>query len=81
MDLNHRDVQFVVGSEGRPTAVIVDIALWERILGALEDAEDIELAKEALSALDIAGGDPERAGFLNWEEVRAELEKLDDTEK
>ncbi len=39
------------------------------------------LAKEALYALDTAGGDPEKAGFLNWKDVWAELEKLDDTEK
>jgi hypothetical protein len=67
-------VQFVIGAAGKPTAVPVDIATWERIIQALEDAEDLAIVKQALVALDAAGGDPEKAGFLPWERVRAELE-------
>ncbi len=81
MDIREQDIQYVVGAEGKPTAVLVDIAAWERIIRALEDAEDIALAKEALAALDAAGGVPGKAGFLNWDDVQAELEQLDDAEK
>jgi hypothetical protein len=64
-------VQFVVGAEGKPTAVLLDIATWERVLQALEDAEDLLIAKQALAELVAAGGDPEKAGYLDWEQVRA----------
>ena len=67
-------VQFVIGAAGKPTAVLADIATWERIMQALEDAEDLAVAKQALAALEGAGGDPEKAGFLPWERVHAELE-------
>lgn len=81
MNIHSQDVRFVMGLEGKPTAVLVDISLWERIIQALEDAEDIALAKEALIALDAAGGDLTKAGFLPWSDVKAELERMDDTEE
>ena len=74
MDIGSQDIQFVIGAEGKPTAVLIDIATWERIVESLEDAEDIALAKEALAALDAVSGDLEKAGFLSWEKVRSELE-------
>jgi PHD/YefM family antitoxin component YafN of YafNO toxin-antitoxin module len=74
MDLNQQDIQFVIGSEGKPTAVLVDISTWDHILDALEDAEDVALAKEALAALDAAGGDLEKAGFISWLKAKEELE-------
>jgi hypothetical protein len=67
-------IQFVVGAEGKPTAVLLDIAVWERVLQALEDAEDLEIAKQALAELAAVGGDPEKAGYLSWDQARAELE-------
>lgn len=67
-------VQFVIGAEGKPTAVLLDIATWRHILQALEDAEDLTIAKQALAELDAAGGDPEKAGYLVWEQVRAQLD-------
>jgi len=76
-----KDIQFVIGAEGKPTAVLVDIATWERIIETLEDAEDLTLAKDTLAALDAAGGDLEKAGFVPWEKIRSELERMDDTKK
>jgi hypothetical protein len=70
-------VQFVIGAEGKPTGVLLDIATWERVLHALEDAEDLAIAKQALAELAAAGGDPEKAGYLVWEQVRAELDAED----
>ncbi len=55
-------VQFVVGKDGQPVAVQVDLELWRQIVAALEDAEDIALAQAALADLSAAGGNPERAG-------------------
>lgn len=76
------DVRFVIAPGGKPTAVLLDIATWERIVQALEDAEDLAIVQQALVDLDAAGGDPEKAGFIPWRQVRAELEALPhDTEE
>ena len=62
-------VRFLVGSDGRPTAVQVDMDLWQQIVDALEDAEDIGLAQAALDELTAAGGDPKKAGWVDLEDV------------
>ncbi len=63
-------VQFVVGKDGQPVAVQVDLDLWRQIVAALEDAEDIALAQAALSELNEAGGNPERAGWVSLDDLR-----------
>ncbi len=82
-DLSEK-VQFVVGSAGKPTAVIIDIGTWEQILEALEDAEDLMIAREASAKarakIDAADGNLKKAGFISWKTAKAELEKSDDAE-
>ncbi len=63
-------VQFVVGKDGQPVAVQVDLDLWRQIVAALEDAEDIALARAALSELNEAGGNPEQAGWVSLDRLR-----------
>jgi hypothetical protein len=70
------DIRFVVGTSGEPTGVLVDISTWQRIIRALEDAEDLAIARQALNQIDAAGGDLEKAGFLPWEQLRAEANHL-----
>jgi len=72
-----KKIQYVIGSKGKPTGVLVDLKTWEGILGALEEADDIAVAREALAKLDAAGGNPEKAGFIPWKKARAELERRD----
>jgi predicted DNA-binding protein len=43
--------------------------LWQQIVDALEDAEDIGLARAALDELTAAGGDPKKAGWVDLEDV------------
>ncbi len=62
-------VRFVVGSNGKPTAAQIDIDLWQQILAALEDAEDVALARDALAELIAAGGDPDHTGWTRLEDV------------
>lgn len=57
-------VRFVVGIDGPPSAVQVDIGLWQKIVEALEDAEDLQVAREALAELAAADGDPEVARWV-----------------
>lgn len=40
-------VKFVVDADGRQSAVMVDLAVWEEIITLLEDAEDTEEVKKA----------------------------------
>lgn len=80
MEMRDQDIRFVIGTEGKPTAVLVDIATWERILNALEDAEDVTLAKETLASLDVAGGDFTKAGFISWGTAKKELEQISNAE-
>jgi hypothetical protein len=70
-------VKFVVGADGQPTAVQVDVPMWQQIMAALEDAEDVALARAALAELEAAGGDPDRAGWLRLEEIRQAWEADD----
>jgi len=65
-------LRFVVGTDGKPTAIQMDIDMWHKIVEALEDAEDVALAREALAELEAAGGDPDKAGWLRLEEVAEE---------
>jgi hypothetical protein len=62
-------IRFLVGSDGQPRAVQVEMPLWQRILDALEDAEDVTLARAALAELAAAGGDPEKAGWLRVDDL------------
>jgi PHD/YefM family antitoxin component YafN of YafNO toxin-antitoxin module len=72
-----KKIQYVIGSKGKPTGVLVDLKTWEAILEALEEADDIALAREALAKLDAAGGISEKAGFIPWGKARIDLESQD----
>lgn len=39
-------VKFVVNPDGRQSAVVVDLDIWEQIVTLLEDAEDTEEMKQ-----------------------------------
>jgi hypothetical protein len=59
-------VQFTVDQQGRVTAVVIEPTLWERIVAALEDAEDWALVQ---SLRDRLAQGPEAAGALRWTDV------------
>ena len=63
-------VQVLVGQDGLPKAVQVNLALWRRILAALENADDVALVRNVLQELDAAGG-PEAAGWTNLDDIAA----------
>jgi hypothetical protein len=60
------NVQFTVDQQGHLTAVVVQPLLWQRIMEALEDAEDRDLL-QALQARLAAG--PVTSGALRWDEI------------
>ena len=63
-----QSVQFVVNQEGKPTAAMLDISVWEAFLSMLEDLEDIELVRDRMKGWRI------KEGWTRWEDFEAELE-------
>jgi len=63
------DVRYLVDEEGRPTAAVVDIRVWERLIRRIEDDEDARLARDRLA------GWRTKEGWLAWEEFEAELDQ------
>ena len=53
---------------------IIDTDDWEALIEWLETLEDVRIAQEAFAQLEAVGGDRERAGWLQWDEVKEELE-------
>ncbi|MCU0540689.1 MAG: hypothetical protein MUE44_00705 [Oscillatoriaceae cyanobacterium Prado104] len=47
---------------------------WEKLIECLEDMEDLQVARSVLAKLKAAGNDYERAGWLKWDDVEAELD-------
>lgn len=68
-----KDVKFVVGPDGQPTAALVDIAAWQRVVDLLEEAEDQGLLRAYLTRRRQASS-PEELGLLSWEQAEAELD-------
>jgi len=63
-----RSAHFVVDQDGKPTAVVLDIGVWEALLEALEDIEDVELIRDRLKNWRT------KQGWTRWEEFEAELD-------
>lgn len=64
-----KSVQFVVGQDGRPSAVQMDMETWESLLNWLEDTEDRALVRQILPKLRSR---PAQAGALRWNDVKSE---------
>lgn len=63
-------VQFVVNEQGERTAALLDIDAWQSLMDWLELIADTAVAAQALAELRAAGGRPEQAGWLPWEDLR-----------
>jgi hypothetical protein len=70
-----KDVKFVVGPDGQPTAAFVDIAAWQQLIELLEEAEDQGLLRAYLARRRMARS-PEELGLVSWEQAEAELDSL-----
>jgi hypothetical protein len=67
-----QSVQFVT-AKGKRFAVL-SAEDWEVLVEWLETLEDIQTVRQAFAELKAAGGDPKRAGWLEWQTVRKEIE-------
>ncbi len=67
-----QSVQFAT-VKGRRVAVL-SADDWEALIEWLETIEDTQAVREALAQLHAAGGDPDKAGWLQWDKVASELD-------
>ena len=67
-----QSVQYI-SAKGKRFAV-VDMDDWETLLEWLETIEDIQIAREAYAKLEAANGSRQEAGWLDWNDVKHELE-------
>lgn len=67
-----KSVQFLVNPAGQQTGVVLNMDDWERLVDWIENAIDIKIATQALRSLNQAGGRPEHAGWLAWDDIEEE---------
>jgi accessory colonization factor AcfC len=63
-----KSMKFVVDQEGKPTAAVLDMDVWEAFLSMLEDIEDTKLIRERTQSW------RSKEGWTRWEDLKAELE-------
>ena len=73
------EVEFVVNQQGQTKGVFVPVAVWEALLAALEDLEDLAVARDFMRQRATARS-PEEMGFEPWEEVAHEWDDDEATE-
>ena len=61
-----QSAHFVVDRDGKPTAVVLDISVWEAFLSALEDVEDDALIRDRLKNWRT------KQGWTRWEDIDSE---------
>jgi PHD/YefM family antitoxin component YafN of YafNO toxin-antitoxin module len=67
-----QSVQFVTVQGKRFAVLSADD--WETLIDWLETLEDMQTVRQARADLAAADGDRKRAGWLEWESIREELE-------
>lgn len=73
-----RAPSYVIGTDGEPTAVLVDIATWQALIRRLEDVEDMEVLRETAEDLAMLAKGRRPVGWKSWEEFEAELDAMED---
>lgn len=67
-----KSAQFVVDSKGAQKAVLLDIQAWETLIDWIENIIDTKIATQALAELQVAGGRPQQASWLAWDDISEE---------
>ena len=67
----------VIGAEGKPVAVLVDIGTWQSIMDRLEDQEDHAILSDLQSDLTSLGAGTQPEGWLSWETFEEALDALE----
>ena len=69
-----KSVRYIVDPQGHPSAAVVDIEAWQKMLAWLQDQEDLVDAREALRELRAADNDAARAGWPRWDDLEHDLD-------
>jgi hypothetical protein len=72
---------FVVGADGRPTAVVIDLVTWQAIVAYLEDEQDGEIMHEAAEDMVSLARGEHPAGWKTWGAFEAELDALEQADE
>jgi len=64
-------VEFVVNQNGETKGVFLPLAAWETVVAALEDTEDLGIARDFLTRRAKADS-PAEMGLLRWEDIAAD---------
>ncbi len=75
-----QSVQFVVDNQGKRNAILLDIQAWETLIKWIEDVTDTKIALQALSELQEAGGRPQQADWVDWNDIRKEWSNEEEAE-
>ncbi|RME38923.1 MAG: hypothetical protein D6793_01960 [Thermoflexia bacterium] len=73
-----RRPSYVVGADGEPTAVLIDIATWRALIRRLEDIEDWGIFRELAEDLSVLAEGQRPAGWKSWEDFEVELDAVED---
>ncbi|MEW5989031.1 MAG: hypothetical protein AB1791_20590 [Chloroflexota bacterium] len=66
-----QSVQFVTAKNKR--FAVLNAEDWEALIEWLESVEDLQIARQAFAELEAAGGDRQRAGWVEWSAVAGGL--------
>ena len=79
MNVEIQTPTWLVGTDGKPVAVMIDIATWESILERLENQDDFAILQSYASDFEsmAAGKDP--TGWMAWDAFEKELDELEST--
>lgn len=66
-----QSVQYVTVKNKR--YAVVEMEEWEALLEWLETIEDLQIFRQSEAELAAADGDPEKAGWLRWDDIKDEL--------
>jgi len=58
-----QSVQFVINQDGKPTAAVLDISVWETFLSLLENIEDAILIRERMKDWHS------KEGWTRWQDL------------
>jgi len=72
---------YIVGPDGRPAAVLVDIATWKSIIERLEDQEDHDILRAMAADLEMLSSGQRPSGWIAWDEFETELDALEQAGK
>jgi hypothetical protein len=67
MTISERNIRYQIDSNGKQTAVVIEMKLWKKILAALDDEADAKAFDDA-----VANDDGTR---FSWESVKAERKR------